>query len=139
MTPQMNSEQQRPHSDSYQGYEGNQEVRQNPPAYEHTRPPYTQAPGANTFMDDNFIEAISQRIAQRLPHNDQFNGKLRQASSQRAKSSPAQRLALSIVSLGILVPLVPVLFTTGLSSAISILALGMICGAICLINLIFNL
>lgn len=135
----MSSEEQRPHADPYQGYEGNSEVRQQPPAYEHTRPPYTQAPGANNFIDDNFIEAISQRIAQRLPQSDQFNGKLRQASSQRAKASPGQRLALAIVSLGILVPLTPVIFTNGLSSAISILALGMICGAICLINLIFSL
>ena len=135
----MSSEEQRPHSDPYQGYEGNPEVRQNPPAYEHTRPPYTQAPGANNLVDDNFIEALSQRIAQSLPQSNQFNGKLRQASRQRERPSSGQRLALGIVSLGVLIPLVSVVFTTGLNSALAIIALGMICGAICLINLIFSL
>ncbi|GCE25729.1 hypothetical protein KDA_12130 [Dictyobacter alpinus] len=139
MTPQMSSEEQRPHSNTYQGYEGQSEIRQNPPPYEQTRPPYAQAPGANNFVDDNFVEAVSQRIAQRLTQSDQFNGKLRQASgSQRSRASSGQRLALGIVSLGVLIPLVSVIFSNGLSSGIALIAMGMICGCICLINVIFN-
>src|SRR5216684_2017304 len=88
MMPQMNSSEE-PYS--YGQYEGS--------------PSYTTQRQNDTY-DDNFVEALAQRIAQRVPQSSQ--GKLA-GDSKHGVVSPSQRLALAIVSLCLLIPLAGIL------------------------------
>lgn len=113
---------------AYGRYEGSQGYSQQ----QYETPSYTQSQSGGTY-DDNFIEALAQRIAQRSAPGSL--GKL---------STPAEnmrlagmRLALAIVSVAILVPISIVLMTTTTGPA-SLLALGMVCATVVLVNLVFN-
>lgn len=80
-----------------QGYEGYAPL---PPSYEMPQAAPRQPFGAGKYQDDNYVEAVAQRLAQRLVQD----GKLRQ-SSGHGKASAGQRLALAIVSVVMLVAL----------------------------------
>lgn len=112
---QMNSSEEQY---SYGQYEGN-------PSY--TRP-------ANDTYDDNFIEALAQRIAQRVPQSSQ--GKI-VAGSKHSAVSAGQRLALAIVSLCLLIPLAAILMNS-LGGILGVVAFGMACAVIFLVNAIFS-
>jgi hypothetical protein len=115
LMPQMNSSEEQY---SYGQYEGN-------PSY--TRPP-------NDTYDDNFVEALAQRIAQRVPQGSQ--GKI-VGGSRHGSVSPAMRLALAIVSVVMLVPLAGIL-VAGTGGFLGLVAFGIACAAIFLVNAIFN-
>src|SRR5260370_40787396 len=87
---QMNSGEQ----SDYGRYEGNQGYAQ---------PPYEQAhgqPQAGATYDDNLVEALAQRVVQRMPQGSQGN-----LYRPQAHLIPRQRLALGIDSAVMLVPL----------------------------------
>lgn len=99
--------------------------------YEGT-PSYTTQRQNDTY-DDNFVEALAQRIVQRLPQASQ--GKI--TSGSRNRVHPGLRLALAIVSVVMLVPLAAILVvSTG--GALGLLTFGIACAAIFLINAVFN-
>jgi hypothetical protein len=111
---------------TYGGYEGPREYAQQ----QRYDTPYTQSPGAT--YDDNFIEALAQRIAQRMGPGSQ--GKLSIGGSQ----IPAGlRLALAIVSVVMLVPLSAIL-VAGSPAPAGFLAFICACAAIAIINAVFN-
>ena len=93
-------------------------------------PPQQQYGGT---VDDNFVEAVAQRIVQRMPVGVQ--GKLSTTSN---KLSAGQRLALAIVSLCLLVPIGVVCFALGLPAFLGVVAFGIAAAAIVLVNAIFN-
>ncbi|GHO88931.1 hypothetical protein [Dictyobacter formicarum] len=134
----MDSQEQRPNPSTYQGYEGTAAYRQNIPPYEREQAAYGQPAGENKFADDNFVEAVAQRLGQRLTQNQNFGGKIHQPGSTRSKASSGQRLALAIVSIGVLVPLSGILLS-GVGGAIGFASLIVAGGIIALVNLIFNL
>lgn len=113
--PQMNSSEEQY---SYGHYEGT--------------PPYTTQ-RQNDSYDDNFVEALAQRIAQRVPQASQ--GKI--ASGGRSIVSAGQRLALAIVSVSMLVPLAAIL-VDGAKGFLGLITFGIACAAIFLINAVFN-
>lgn len=113
--PQMSSSEEQY---SYGQYEGS--------------PSYTQQP--NDTYDDNFVEALAQRIAQRVPQASQ--GKIGVGS--RNSVSAGQRLALAIVSVAMLVPLAAILMTGGVGGLLGLAAFGIACAAIFLVNAVFN-
>lgn len=112
--PQMNSSEEQY---SYGQYEGN--------------PSHTQR--QNDTYDDNFVEALAQRIAQRVPQGSQ--GKV--TGGGRSMVSAGQRLALAIVSVVILIPLAGIL-GEGLQSFLGLVTFGIACATIFLINAVFN-
>ena len=114
--PQMNSSEEQY---SYGHYEGT-------PSYTTQRP--------NDSYDDNFVEALAQRIAQRVPQASQ--GKI--TGGGKSIASPAMRLALAIVSVCMLVPLAGILMTSGVGGFLGLVAFGIACAAIFLINAVFN-
>ncbi|GCE04101.1 hypothetical protein KDAU_14300 [Dictyobacter aurantiacus] len=134
----MDSQEQRPNPSSYQGYEGASTYRHDVPPYEREQATYGQPSGSNQFADDNFVEAVAQRLGQRLNQNQNFGGKIHQPGSTRSKASSGQRLALAIVSIGVLVPLSGILLS-GLGGAIGFASFIVAGGIIALVNLIFNL
>lgn len=138
MAPQMDSQEQRPNPSAYQGYEGAATYRRDVPPYEREQATYGQPAGENKFADDNFIEAVAQRLGQRLTQNQNFGGKIHQPGNTRSRASSGQRLALAIVSIGILVPLAGILLS-GLGGAIGFASFIVAGGIIALVNLIFNL
>ena len=93
-------------------------------------PPQQQYGGT---VDDNFVEAVAQRIVQRMPVGAQ--GKLVGSSNRLASG---QRLALAIVSLGILIPLAGIIFGSMQSGFLAAVVFGIACAAIVLVNGIFN-
>jgi hypothetical protein len=93
-------------------------------------PPQQQYGGA---VDDNFVEAVAQRIVQRIPVGVQ--GKL-VTSSNRPGSG--QRLALAIVSLALLAPLAGIIFGILHASFLAVVVFGITCAAVVLVNGIFN-
>ncbi|HTI15046.1 MAG TPA: hypothetical protein VL461_10800 [Dictyobacter sp.] len=84
-------------------------------------------------FDDNFVEAVADRIARRLQSGP--SGKIGGRSGDNGPSS-GQRLALAIVSLALLVPISGAVF--GILHAWGILAFGLVCLAIIAVNFIFN-
>jgi hypothetical protein len=108
---------------SYGRYEGGHQHDEHPPQQQYS-----------ATVDDNFVEAVAQRVVQRMPVGVQ--GKLTQASN---RPSAAQRLALAIVSLSLLVPLGGI--TLGIlqgSLFLAAVVFGIACAAIVLVNGIFN-
>jgi hypothetical protein len=94
-------------------------------------PSYTQRP--DNIYDDNFIEALAQRIVQRTPQGAQ--GKITGGSRNRVH--PGLRLALAIVSVVMLVPLAAIL-VDGAKGFLGFVTFGIVCAAIFLINAVFN-
>ena len=96
-------------------------------------PPQQQYGGT---VDDNFVEAVAQRIVQRMPVGIQ--GKL--ATSSNSRPSTGQRLALAIVSLSLLVPIGAIVLSIMSSNSgfLSAVIFGVTCAAIVLVNGIFN-
>ncbi|GLV57391.1 hypothetical protein KDH_42270 [Dictyobacter sp. S3.2.2.5] len=138
MAPQMDSQEQRPNPSAYQGYEGTSTYRHDGPPYEHEQATYGQPSGTNQFADDNFVEAVAQRLGQRLNQNQNFGGKIYQPGSTRSKASSGQRLALAIVSVSVLVPLAAILLA-GVGGPIGFASFIVAGGIIALVNVIFNL
>ncbi len=94
--------------------------------------PYQQS-AQSGGLDDNLVEAVAQRLAQRI--NQGAAGKVG-ASQRRDKSIPAeQRTGIAIVSVIALVPIAIVLGQLGLGGLI---ALGIVCAVIFLINALAN-
>lgn len=117
---QMQSEEQR----GYGRYEGDHGYTQGPYS-----PPQGQTPPA---YDENMVEAVSQRVVQLMGTGSQ--GKIR---SHNSKAPAGMRLALAIVSLGILIPLAAITFGI-LGGFGGYMVFGGICLFILLINVVFN-
>ncbi|SRR5579875_3189071 len=84
-------------------------------------------------VDDNFVEAVAQRVVQHMPIGVQ--GKL-VASSNRVGAG--QRLALAIVSIALLVPLAGIIFGILHTDFMAAIVFGIVCAAVVLVNAIFN-
>ncbi len=106
----------------YGRYEGAHQYDEHPPQQQY-----------GGTVDDNFVEAVAQRVVQRMPIGAQ--GKLAVPSN---KPSAGQRLALAIVSLSLLVPVGGVCFSTGLPAFLGIIAFAIAATAMVLVNGIFN-
>jgi hypothetical protein len=139
MMPQMGASepQDAQFSASQQGYTGNSTYNRVPPTYEHPQTPPSQMSGAGTY-DDDFIEAVAQRLGQRLASGGISDGKLRQPSSSRVKASPGMRLALAIVSICMLAMFAGILLG-GVGGALGLVGFMVVCGTVIVINIIFNL
>jgi hypothetical protein len=89
--------------------------------------PYPPYEGYESGYQDPFIGSRGQKISMQAP----------QVSKQ---PSPGQRLALAIVSLVLLVGAVSVIFGTAvaLGSPTALIALGMVCLTIIVVNGLFN-
>ncbi len=95
-------------------------------------------PSADNMYDDNFMDAFAQRLSQRMAQGPR--GKLYPQGKSRDKASPAQKLALAIVSVVMLVPLSGIcvaLIAVSHLWFVGLAALGIICMAIFLINAVF--
>ncbi len=123
------SMQGRPSSSS--GYEGQPRVSPQPV------PPYEmgyQPPSPGGAIDDNFVEAVSQRIAQRVAQQSrQSSGKVYGQNHSPSLLPAGLRGAIAIVSVVALIPLGLVLGLYG-----QFLALGLVCAVILLVNAIVN-
>jgi hypothetical protein len=96
--------------------------------------PYQPPTPAGSPIDDNLVEAIAQRMTQRI--NQGTSGKIGVATSNNSrKLSSGQRTALGIVSICVLVPLGIVLSERG---PVGLICLGIVCAAIFLINAVAN-
>ena len=106
----------------YQGYQQYGEAISDGPA----------SPG--NMYDDAFIDSMAQRLSQRMAQGPA--GKLKPESKGRI--TPQQRLALAIVSVVMIA-----VFTTGIITSTNaalggLIAVGIMCAAIFLINTVFN-
>lgn len=126
--PQMEANQpsQRTH-ENYGAYEGTWASTQ-----QQEEIPYQRPPQASEF-DDNFVEALSQRIAQHLNWNT--TGKVYEQPKKKDKLPAEYRTGIAIVSIIALIPLGIVLGQAGFGG---LLALGIITLAIFLINAVVN-
>ena len=126
MTPQMESNQpisEQP-SAAYGAYEGTRE------SYHQQYETKYQQP---TF-DDNFVEAVAQRLAQHM-HQD-TTGKVREKGD---RLSPEQRTAIVIVSIIFsLLPLIPLGIVLGQLGISGLIALGIVCLTIFLVNAVIH-
>jgi hypothetical protein len=118
----MQSSEGRANYGNYEGPQGYMQQQQ----YEAPR----QQP--QSTYDDNMTEAVAQRVAQLL-NTSGAQGKIRAERNKMA----GYRLALAIVSLGIMVPLAGIIFGTG-SGLVGMFVFGGICLFILLINVVFN-
>lgn len=99
-------------------------------------PPYEmgyQQPSAGGVIDDNFVEAVSQRIAQQMAQ--QSGGKVYGQKRSSSELPAGLRGAIAIVSVAVLVPIGIVLGLRGLDG---LLALGIVAGVILGVNAIAN-
>ena len=110
---------------SYGRYEGSQAYT--PQAYDA---PHEQ-PSQAGVIDDNFVEAVAQRTAQRLSQGSME----KVGAKSKDRLPPDQRTGIAIVSVVALVPLGIVL---GQAGFLGLIALGLICLAIFLINAVVN-
>lgn len=106
----------------YGRYEGARQYDDHPPQQQYGR-----------AVDDNFVEAVAQRIVQRMPIGAQ--GKLVTSSN---KPGAGQRLALAIVSLALLVPIGAIIFGSMRGDFLAAVVFGVACAAVVLVNGIFN-
>jgi len=102
----------------YEGYEGNQSRFQQP-QYE---PPYGQSSQRDSY-DDNFVEALAQRIAQIMKQ-----GTTKKVPSARSN----QNIGLAIVSIVMLVPLAAI--TLGILGWLGLIPFAVACLAIVIVN-----
>jgi hypothetical protein len=118
------------------------EMDANRPAYgvyeeqQRSVPPYEpgyQVPPTNGGIDDNFIEAVSQRIAQQIAR--QSAGKVNSQKRSTSELPAGLRGAIAIVSVCVLIPIgIPL----GLQGFAGLMALGFIGAVILLVNAIAN-
>lgn len=121
MMPQMESNQP---SAAYGAYEGTRESYHQPYETQNQQP----------TLDDNFVEAVAQRIAQRM-HQDTA-GKVREKGD---RLSPEQRTAIAIVSIiSSILPLIPLGIVLGHRGLGGLIALGIVCLTIFLVNAVIH-
>jgi len=128
MSQMESSEQQQGQYGNYAGYPGYQGYQQ----YGEAISDGPSSPG--NMYDDAFIDAMAQRLSQRMVQGPA--GKLKPEAKGRV--SPQQRLALAIVSV-----IMIAVFTTGIVTSTGaalggLIAVGLMCLAIFLINAVFN-
>ena len=114
----------------YGRYEGNQGYRQDYGGGLGASPP----PQGNLY-DDDFMDSFAQRLSQRMGQG--IGGKVQYQA--RSKASPGQRLALAIVSVIMLVGMAGI--ALGIAHdflAVGLIALGMLCFTVIVINIVFN-
>lgn len=100
-----------------------------------TQPPYEkgyQQPSPGGAIDDNFVEAVSQRIAQQMAQQ-QASGKVYGQKPSPSELPAGMRVAIAIVSVAVLIPIGIVL---GLNNGL--LALGIVGVVILAVNAIAN-
>jgi hypothetical protein len=116
---------------SYGSYEGQPHISAQP------IPPYEmgyQQPSPGGVIDDNFVEAVSQRIAQQMTQQSrQSSGKVYGQKHSPAVLPAGLRGAIAIVSV---VALIPLGLALGLYN--EFLALGIVSVVILLVNAIVN-
>jgi hypothetical protein len=129
MMPQMEPERQ------YGRYEGERQQQEyTPPHYE--APSYGPAQTQErTPYDDEFIDMLAQRIAQRLTQGP--SGKINLNNRGGDRPSVGHRLALAIVSIALLVPLAGIIFGV-VGGVFGLFAFGGVCLTLFLINAVFN-
>ena len=136
MMPHMQAGESGPESASsaYSGYTG---------APGSTQQPYGQsAPGgAGGLYDDNFVDDLADRIAQRTGSGNSrrgYSGKIHLGSG--GSLSAGQRLALAIISVVALIPLSGIIFSFAFAVGAfgSIIGFGCACFVIFCINLSFR-
>ena len=114
----------------YGRYEGNQGYRQDYGGGLGASPP----PQGNMY-DDDFMDSFAQRLSQRMGQG--MGGKVQYQA--RSKASPGQRLALAIVSVIMLVGMAGIALGVAHDFLIvGLVALGMLCVTVILINVVFN-
>ena len=114
----------------YGRYEGSQGYRQDYGGGLGASPP----PQGNVY-DDDFMDSFAQRLSQRMGQG--IGGKVQYQA--RSKASPGQRLALAIVSVIMLVGMAGI--ALGIAHdflAVGLIALGMLCFTVIVINIVFN-
>ncbi len=126
----------------YGGYTGNPQYDgPSVPQQQYSTPPQqgqSVPPPVSNMYDDDFVDAFAQRLSQRMAQGPR--GKLYPQGMRRDKASPAQKLALAIVSVVMLVPLSGICIgLIGVSHLwfVGLAALGIICLTIFLINAVF--
>ena len=132
MTPQMDPGEtiRERHDAGYGRYEGNQGYRQE----------YDGGLGANpspqgNIYDEDFMDSFAQRLWQRMAQG--MGGKVQ--PQPRSKASPGQRLALAIVSVIMLVGMAGIALGVAHDFlAVGLIALGMLCFTVIVINIVFN-
>ena len=127
---------QDPRESGYGGYQGNAGYQQQ----QYSTPPQGQGvPPAGNMYDDAFIDAFSQRVAQRMSQGSQ--GKLHFPTMKGNRATAGQKLALAIVSIALLVPFSGIMI--GLVAVshfwwVGLAGLGIICFTLFLINAVFD-
>ncbi len=91
---------------------------------------YSEGYRAGTQYNDQLADAVAQRL----------RVEFRSGSQPSRGASPGQRLALAIVSLALLVPLLGIILGAFASAGFfTILAVGLVCLAIIVVNIVFNM
>ena len=101
------------------------------PPQQYSTPPQSQ--NVPPMYDDAFMDALAQRLSQRMTQGPQ--GKIYPQGQYRNRASAGQRLALAIVSIAILVPILGVI--TGLIGGMAAFCAAAL--LIILVNVVFNL
>ena len=128
MMPEMDAN--RP---AYGAYEGQQRSPAQPiPPYETSY----QQPSPGGAIDDNFIEAVSQRIAQQMAQQSQRSGGKVYGQKRSSALPVGLRGAIAIVSIAVLIPItIPLALAGGF---FGLVALGFIGVVILGVNAIAN-
>lgn len=93
-------------------------------------PQYGEGYRASTQYNDQLADAVAQRL------RVEFRSGLQPSRG----ASSGQRLALAIVSLALLVPLLSIILSMSiLAGFFSLLAVGLVCAAIVIVNIVFNM
>jgi hypothetical protein len=128
--PQMESNQpihEQP-STTYGVYEGNRGSSQ-----QQYEAPHQQTPQGGT-LDDNFVEAVAQRIAQYT--NQATTGKVH-AKGERLSAD--QRTAIAIVSIVLsILAIIPLGIVLGQQGLGGLIALGIVCCTIFMVNAVVH-
>ena len=93
-------------------------------------PQYGEGYRANTQYNDQLADAVAQRL------RVEFRSGLQPSRG----ASSGQRLALAIVSLALLVPLLSIILSlSSFTAFFAIVAVGLVCLAIIIVNIVFNM
>jgi hypothetical protein len=130
MMPQMESNQptyEQPGT-AYGAYEGNKEF----PQQQYEAP--SQQPPRGGTLDDNFVEAVSQRLSQLM-----FQQPTSKTYTQKSQDRPphGMQLALGIISVIVVMPLAGICLT-GMGGIGGLVGFLIGCSAIVWMNLAFN-
>ncbi len=128
MMPQMESDGVQRERPGYGRYEGQQQ------GYPPAQDPYS--PSQHTY-DDDFVDTLAQRIAQRMTQG--ARDKVQPTAGSTA--TPGMRLALAIVSVVMLIPITAIVMGIAFSFGtwfVSLPILFVIVAAITVINIVFN-